>query len=71
MRHKKDLRREIRKLDKEINGAKKELKYWIDFKNKGTLDLEFQTSLLKKELFDMKENYDIITGMNTIELIPV
>ena len=61
----------MRKLDKEINGAKKELKYWIDFKNKGTLDLEFQTSLLKKELFDMKENYDIITGMNAIELIPV
>ncbi len=57
-----DLKREIRRADKEVNSAKKELKYWIDFKNKGTFDLQFQKELLEKEISYMKENYEIISS---------
>jgi hypothetical protein len=56
------LKREIRRGDKEVNSAKKELKYWIDFKNKGTFDLQFQKELLEKEISYMKENYEIISS---------
>ena len=57
-----DLKKEIRRTDKEANMAKKELKYWIDFKNKGTFDLKFQKELLEKEISYMKENYEIISS---------
>ena len=57
-----DLRREIKKTEKDTASARKELKYWIDFKNKGTLDLSFQIELLKKEIADMNFNYEIISG---------
>ena len=57
-----DLKKEIRRTDKEANLAKKELKYWIDFKNKCTFDLTFQKELLEKEISYMKENYEIISS---------
>ena len=56
------MRRDIKKTEKETASARKELKYWIDFKNKGTLDLGFQIELLKKEIADMNFNYEIISG---------
>ncbi len=57
-----DHRKDIKRTEKEIAAAKKELKYWNDFKTKGSQDLDFQISLLKKELFYMRDNYEIITG---------
>ena len=42
--------------------ARKELKKWDDFKNIGTKDLANQIRLLKKELDDMTDNYNIISS---------
>ena len=42
--------------------ARKELKKWDDFKNVGTKDLANQIRLLKKELDDMTDNYNIISS---------
>jgi hypothetical protein len=56
------IRREIRKTEKEIISARKELKRWEDFKKVGTNDLSDQIRLLKKELNDMTENYNIISS---------
>jgi hypothetical protein len=42
--------------------ARKELKKWDDFKNIGTNDLSNQIRLLKKELDDMTDNYNIISS---------
>jgi len=41
---------------------KRELKYWTDFKSQGTNMLRMQISLLKKELSEMNENYEIISS---------
>ncbi len=58
----KGIRKEIRKTDKDITAARKELKKWDDFKNIGTKDLANQIRLLKKELDDMTDNYNIISS---------
>ena len=53
------MRRDIKRTEKEISAAKKELRIWIDFKNKGTHELELQKKLLYKELDYMNENFEI------------
>lgn len=56
-----DLKKEIKKTDNEICQSKQTLKYWTNFKNHGSKDLDTQIYLLKKELADMNENYEIIS----------
>ena len=48
--------------EKEISKSKRSLKYWHDFRKSGSDELEAQIYLLKKELADMNENYEIISS---------
>ncbi|RNA33129.1 coiled-coil domain-containing 83-like [Brachionus plicatilis] len=56
-----EIKKQIKNTDKEISQSKQALKYWTNFKNQGTKDLDTQIYLLKKELADMNENYEIIS----------
>lgn len=56
------IKKEIKKSDKEINNSKRELRSWHDFKNRGTHDINTHIKLLKKELADMNDNYEIISS---------
>lgn len=56
------LKREIKKLERDINDEKQELKAWTDFRDYGQHQLSVEISLLKKELEDMKENYEIMSS---------
>ena len=40
----------------------RELNFWIEFRDTVTHELDFKIRLLKKELADMNENYEIISG---------
>lgn len=56
------IRKEIRKVEKEISNAKKELKKWTDFKQSGSSRLDTEIKLLKQEIIHMTENYEIVAG---------
>ena len=62
------MRRDIKRTEKEISAAKKELRIWIEFKNKGTHELELQKKLLYKELDYMNENFEIISSKSSFNL---
>lgn len=56
------IKRDIKKLDKEISHSKKELKRWTDYKATGRSNLETHITLLHEEIVSMKANYEIISG---------
>ncbi|CAF0728239.1 unnamed protein product [Brachionus calyciflorus] len=57
-----EIRKDIKNTEKEISKSKRNLKYWHDFRKSGSDELEAQIYLLKKELADMNENYEIISN---------
>jgi hypothetical protein len=56
------MRRDIKKAENDISAAAAELRYWIDFRDKGTHELETKNHLLRKEMADMTENFEIMAG---------
>lgn len=58
-----DLQADIFRMEKTIANAKKELKRWLNFKLSGSKARARQIELLEKELRDMKESYDEMSGM--------
>ena len=42
--------------------SNKEIRYWQDFIDRGQGELDTQIRLLKSELRDMQENYEIISS---------
>ena len=55
-----DQKRELKNLEREINDNKREMQLWTDFRDYGQYHFNTQIRLLKKELDDMTENYNII-----------
>jgi hypothetical protein len=51
----------MKSLDKDIESNTKELNLWRNFRDEGSHSLNTQIRLLKQELADMKENYEIIS----------
>lgn len=56
------LKRDLKKLDREINENKNILLKWTEFRDDIQYKLSTQINLLKKELEDMNENYQIISS---------
>ena len=56
------IKKDIRKLDKEISHSKKELKKWTDYQATGRSNLDTHIKLLQEEIVSMKANYEIISG---------
>lgn len=71
------MKRELKKLERDINDEKNELQIWTDFRDNGQHQLATEICLLKKELEDMTENYTIISDsirnnlVSTLENIKV
>lgn len=57
-----DQKRELKNLEREINDNKREMQIWTDFRDYGQYHFSTQIRLLKKELDDMTENYNIISS---------
>lgn len=71
----KGLKRDLKRLERDINDEKRELHTWTEFRDHGQHQLSTQIRLLKKELEDMNANYKIMSESirsntaNTIETI--
>ena len=61
----------IKVVDREIHGAKKELKKWTDYKESGREYLETHIKLLKQEIVSMGSNCEIITGKCVVGIYKV
>ena len=57
-----DLKQKIKDTKKEIVTSNKEIRYWQEFIDRGQGELDTQIRLLKNELMDMQENYEIISS---------
>jgi gas vesicle protein len=55
------MRKQIKSLDKDIELSINELNLWRNFRDEGSHSLDTQIRLLRQELADMKENYEIIS----------
>jgi hypothetical protein len=56
------IKKDIKQCEKEILSVRKDVKYWKEFKMNGQHHLDTQIKLLKQELIDMKQNFEIISA---------
>lgn len=57
------LQAEILNMEKTIAKYRRELQAWLNFKQNGSVEKAKQIELLEKELRDMQESYEEMSGM--------
>ena len=57
-----ELKEQIARKESEIVMELRQVDYWQEYKNKGQLDHKTQIRLLEKELADMQQSFDEMSG---------